>query len=105
MAKPTALKFTGRMIETRNDKGDVIRREPERFYQGVPARNLDEADIAALDARRLKEIMAPQADGSKPLYEDASPEPEPEPKPEPKAAAAAAKETATKAADSGKGDK
>lgn len=74
MSKPTALRFTGTIIERKDDAGNVIGRDVERWYEGVPARDLDEQDIAQLDAARIKEITAPQADGSPPLYVDASPD-------------------------------
>lgn len=74
MSRPTALKFTGTIIERKDDQGNVVGREAERYYQGVPARDLDAGDIAHLDDARIAEITAQQADGSPPLYVDASPE-------------------------------
>lgn len=74
MSKPTALKFTGAILERKDDQGNVIGREADRYYQGIPARDLDESDIAQIEPKRLKEIMAEQADGSPPLYVDASPD-------------------------------
>lgn len=76
MAKPTALKYKGTMVASAwDDKGNAIAHAPDQFYQGVPARDLDEEDIARLDAATLKLITG----GEKPLYVDASPEPETEP--------------------------
>ncbi len=74
--KVTALKFMGTIVERKDEHGNVVGREAERHYQGVPARDLDEQDIVqfGLDAKRIKEITSVQADGSPPLYEDASPE-------------------------------
>lgn len=73
MARPTRLRFAGHMIETKDADGNVIRREPERFYGWAPARDLDESDLAAFDAAQIKELTSQQADGSKPLYVDDSP--------------------------------
>jgi len=76
MSKPTRLRYTGKMI----DRGDGIK-VPDRFYMGVPARHLDEADIAALDAATLKNIMG----GDDPLYVDPDAEEEAKPKEDAKA--------------------
>lgn len=73
MARPKALKFTG--------KGDPN----GYFFPGVPARDLTEADIAQLDDETLKQITG----GDKPLY--VAPKPKAEPKrEEPKKAEAPA---------------
>lgn len=73
MAKPTRLRYTGHVRKITDDDGNVVAVEADRFFAGVPARNLDEADIAQLDAATLKTIMG----GSNPLYVDDSPEAEP----------------------------
>src|SRR5437016_7764481 len=94
MAKPTRLKYQGEVREIKDDKGDVIGLEPDRFYAGVPARDLDEADLAELSSDEVKHLTS----GDDPLYVDpdaerekkaakkakkASPPPPPEPEPEP----------------------
>ena len=73
MAKPTRLRFAGRMTETKDADGNIIRREPEAFYSWAPARDLDESDLANLDAAQIKILTGPQAGGGKPLYVDDSP--------------------------------
>lgn len=73
MAKPTRLRFVGAITETKDQDGNVIRRQPDRWYEGVPARDLDESDLADMDAARIKMLTGPQADGGKPLYVDDSP--------------------------------
>lgn len=73
MSRPIALRYTGKIKEARNAAGNVVRREPTRSYQGVPARDLTERDIARLSDEQLAEITAKQADGTPPLYVDATP--------------------------------
>lgn len=68
MARPKALKFQGK-----NDPNGY-------YFAGVPARDLDEADIAQLDDETLKTITG----GDKPLY--VAPKAKAEAKPEPKRA-------------------
>lgn len=73
MAKPTRLRFVGAITETKDADGNVVRREPDRWYEGVPARDLDESDLASFDAAQIKVLTGPQAGGGKPLYVDDSP--------------------------------
>ena len=93
MSKPTRLHYTGRLI----DRGDGIK-APDRYFMGVPARNLDEADIALLDAATLKNIMG----GEHPLYVDPDAEAEDDAK---KGSAPAAASKDAPKADAKKGDK
>lgn len=65
MAKPKKLKYQGTVVEVTHPDGQV-RAEPDRYYPGVPARNLDEEDIAALSDDEIKDIMS----GPDPLYVD-----------------------------------
>lgn len=76
MAKPTRLRFVGAMIDKKDKDGNVIGQSPERWYEGVPARDLDESDLAGMDAARIKVLTGLQADGSDPLYVDDSPKAE-----------------------------
>lgn len=76
MAKPTRLRFVGAINETKDQDGNVIARRADRWYEGVPARDLDESDLADLDAATIKTLVGPQADGSDPLYVDDSPKAE-----------------------------
>lgn len=73
MAKPTRLRFVGAITETKDADGNVVRREPDRWYEGVPARDLEEADLVDLDAAQIKVLTGPQAGGGPPLYVDDSP--------------------------------
>lgn len=57
--RPKALKFTGMYRDFGNGKI-----EPDRFFNGIPARDLDEADIAELTDDQLKDAMG----GRDPLY-------------------------------------
>lgn len=57
--RPEKLRYTG----------DVdARGKPLRFFYGVPARNLDEKDIAKLTDEQVKDIMADPKNGSGALY-------------------------------------
>lgn len=73
MAKPTRLRFVGAMIDKKDQHGNVIGQHPDRWYEGVPARDLEESDLADVDAAQIKVLTGPQADGSDPLYVDDSP--------------------------------
>ena len=73
MAKPTRLRFVGAIVEKKDRDGNVIGRHPERWYEGVPARDLEESDLVDIDAATIKMLTGPQADGSNPLYVDDSP--------------------------------
>lgn len=57
MARPTKLRFTS---------GYTTEGEPLRFFANIPARDLDEGDIAALDEAAIKNITG----GPDPLYVD-----------------------------------
>lgn len=63
-ARPKALKYRGKMLEAKDLDGNVVMRGPDRFYTGIPARDLDEADIAQLSDEQLKNAMG----GDDPLY-------------------------------------
>jgi hypothetical protein len=63
VAKPKALKFKGRT--TKNELGSDV---PDRYFSGVPARDLGPVDIARLDAETLKTIMTDPGNGDGPLY-------------------------------------
>lgn len=73
MAKPTRLRFVGEIIETKDEEGNVIGRRPTQWLGAAPARDLDESDLAGLDAATLTMLLSPLADGSPPLYVDDSP--------------------------------
>jgi hypothetical protein len=67
MARPTALTFNGEMIPiTWDESGEAIAFGPDRFFSGVPARDLDEEDIARLDDATLASITG----GETPLYSE-----------------------------------
>lgn len=66
MSKPTRLKYTGTVVELKDDDGNVIGRKASAWFDGVPTRDLDEADIADLDVDTLKKITG----GPNPLYVD-----------------------------------
>lgn len=61
---PTSLKFLGGYREVKDDKGNLIEKRPKRWIEGVPARDLDEADIAKIPADTLKAMTG----GKNPLY-------------------------------------
>lgn len=73
MAKPTRLRFVGAMLDKTDQAGNVIGQSAERWYEGVPARDLEETDLAEFDDATVKMLTGQQADGSDPLYVDDSP--------------------------------
>lgn len=71
MARPTRLKYTGNLREVKDDAGNVIRIEADRYFGGVPARDLDDEDIAQLSDDELANILG----GGDPLYVDPDSQP------------------------------
>ena len=66
-AQPVRLIYLGAMVETAWDAdGTPTRHEPERWFWGVPARDIDAAEFEMLgfDIDRIKELIA----GDDPLY-------------------------------------
>lgn len=61
MSRPTALKFLGAYL----DFGDG-RKQPDRWLANIPARDLDEADIAQLSDEQLANATG----GPNPLYRE-----------------------------------
>jgi hypothetical protein len=61
MARPTRLKYTGQYLNFGHGQP-----EPDRHYQGVPARDLTEEDLAQFSDEDIKLIMG----GTNPLYVD-----------------------------------
>lgn len=64
-ARPTKLIYQGKEVVTATDEhGKPTAVSPDRFFHGVPARDLNEDDIARLSDEDLKDIMG----GNEPLY-------------------------------------
>jgi pyruvate/2-oxoglutarate dehydrogenase complex dihydrolipoamide acyltransferase (E2) component len=68
MARPTRLTYTGQYLDF--GRGQP---EPDRHYQGVPARDLNEEDLAQFSDEDIKLIMG----GDDPLYVDPDAGPKP----------------------------
>lgn len=54
MARPKTLHYTGK----------IANGQPDRFFFGVPARDLDESDIAQLSDEQVRDIQKAPKDGS-----------------------------------------
>jgi hypothetical protein len=66
MARPTKLKYVGRTEPVFDEKGKQTGEKPIDFYNGVPARDLKEEDLALLSDEDIKLIQS----GENPLYVD-----------------------------------
>lgn len=68
--RPKRLKYTGQMIPVWNaDQTDVIGEQPYEYFLGIPARDMDEGDIAALDEAQMETVRL-NAAGPSPIYLD-----------------------------------
>lgn len=72
MQRAHALKFKGKYDEAG---------KPDRYFPGIPARDLDEADIARLSNAEYADAIG----GDKPLYAEVKKAEEKQPEPKPKA--------------------
>jgi hypothetical protein len=49
MARAKRLKYTGQWIERRDPEGNIVVSGPSESFAGIPARDLTEDDVKALD--------------------------------------------------------
>jgi bacteriocin-like protein len=66
MARPTRLTYQGTIEDVYDEDSTIIGHAPDRFFTGVPARDLAAEDIAQLSDEELAQITG----GDDPLYAD-----------------------------------
>lgn len=57
MPRAKRLKYQGEWIERRDPEGNIVVSGPSQSFPGVPARDLTEDDIAALDADQYRDAV------------------------------------------------
>lgn len=68
--RPKRLKYTGQMIPVWNaDQTAVIGEQPYEHFPGIPARDMDAADVAALSDEQMETVRL-NAAGPSPIYLD-----------------------------------